>query len=379
MPKAKYQNRRAAPQKQLVSPEVPRKQLAYSSASRVILLLLLIGAINLLYGIQLPRNYAPLPKDNGMPAISGHYILPDGKFESKASPSTASSTPQNRKVGLLTFCHDNHCSGYFDGAMCLMASYAAQHNYTLILPDKSICMDSGRDMKWCKVLALQRYLADFDWVVWMDIDTILVNHTFTLEERFEFEDAEKGEFDVYIGADNAGMNTGMVAIRNTPWSHTFLDRWWKSGEGQDWALIGAQTDGLKCWQDQWGLMELLRNQSSGLAPEFPQNGSIKILERENQRRFNAYSSEYGNIESRYHVGDFLVHLAGCRDDSNRNCVKEFNFYANVADLSNSSGNHTTGGSRKIVRTFIPEENRNIFPCLSACNALTCEVSPLTGR
>lgn len=39
---------------------------------------------------------------------------------------------------------------------------------------------------------------DYDWLVWLDIDTLIMNFTYTLEDRFQLFDGESGSFQAFV-------------------------------------------------------------------------------------------------------------------------------------------------------------------------------------
>lgn len=39
---------------------------------------------------------------------------------------------------------------------------------------------------------------DYDWLVWLDIDTLIMNITYTLEDRFQLSDGENGSFQAFV-------------------------------------------------------------------------------------------------------------------------------------------------------------------------------------
>lgn len=58
--------------------------------------------------------------------------------------------------------------------------YAKKHNYTLIVNNK--ILDSSRKPSWFKVLMAQEHLAFYDWLVYIDTDTLIMEHQIPFEK-----------------------------------------------------------------------------------------------------------------------------------------------------------------------------------------------------
>lgn len=57
--------------------------------------------------------------------------------------------------------------------------YAKKHNYDYILIHK--ILDPKRPASWSKILALEQYLDNYDWLFWSHADSLIMNDTIKLE------------------------------------------------------------------------------------------------------------------------------------------------------------------------------------------------------
>ena len=67
---------------------------------------------------------------------------------------------------------------------------------------------------------MRKHLPRYDWVLFIDVDTLIMNPTVRLEEIAD------NTVDQVIGADHNGVNSGVWLVRNAPWSFFFLDELW---------------------------------------------------------------------------------------------------------------------------------------------------------
>ena len=98
--------------------------------------------------------------------------------------------------------------------------YSKDHNIDFHLIEKSL--DPDRDPQWSKILAVQKYLHDYDWLVWIDADIMIMNQTIDIreyiEEDYEFIITEFQKQEFY------NLNTGLFFIKGkSEWSERFLN------------------------------------------------------------------------------------------------------------------------------------------------------------
>jgi hypothetical protein len=189
----------------------------------------------------------------------------------KPHQSIATSLPE--RIGVLTAYNDDIAE------MGRLAEqnhrrYCLCHGYSFVCETSGF--DTSRKPPWSKILFLRKHLPRFDWMLWLDADTLIMNPATPLHS-FLADDV-----DLIISEDWNGINAGVFFMRHTPWSLDFLQRIWN------------QTDfNNHGWLEQAAMRHLL---------------SISASDRQHVRvvphtQFNTYLPDYRE-------GDFLLHFAG---------------------------------------------------------------------
>lgn len=185
-------------------------------------------------------------------------------------------------------------------------SYASRHNYSYI--DASLLLDANRPPSWSKILAVRHYLKDYDWILWIDADTLITNPSIRIESLLPRD----RELDLIITKDQTGYNAGMWLLRNSAWSLKFLDRWWAMD-----SFIRRRPGDTKSG-DNDALKHLLGKMSRGesrahvgVVPQCCFNSYLWVGSVRNRWRYlwNPRSFQLGL----YQQGDFILHLAGIRN------------------------------------------------------------------
>ena len=97
--------------------------------------------------------------------------------------------------------------------------YCNQHGYDLIV-DNSI-YDQSRDPPWSKIKLLQRYLPDYDYLVWIDADSFIMNFDQKLEH---FILNYMNGKDMLFGKDwTSTLCTGVMFVKNSDNSKRLLE------------------------------------------------------------------------------------------------------------------------------------------------------------
>lgn len=166
--------------------------------------------------------------------------------------------------------------------------YVKRHGYTRIT-DESV-YDPSRAFSWSKVKLLQKYLSEYDFLVWMDADVLVTNPEIRLEA---FMAMIKPDAFMFIGHDFQNLNAGILIIRNCPIAHEFLQDVWNKTEYIN-----------HIWWEQAAIIELQKT------PKY--NPYIHILPHEH---INIMNSFHYQIDPRVHwlPGDFCIHFAGIHD------------------------------------------------------------------
>jgi len=114
------------------------------------------------------------------------------------------------------------------GELCYQSikRYADLHGMDVLLMDNVL---SDRPAPWKKILVIKELFArGYEFVFWIDADAIFVDFTRSIESVIE---AGKNLYLVKHKIDtNDVPNSGVFLIRNTVWSHAFLDAIWEKRE-----------------------------------------------------------------------------------------------------------------------------------------------------
>jgi hypothetical protein len=173
--------------------------------------------------------------------------------------------------------------------------YAAKHGYDVIWEDESMRM-AKKTEHWGKLITIAKWLPHYDWIWWLDVDTLIMNHTISLEWLID-KHATTGEEHLLIARDSRFLNSGSMLLKNDEDTMTFLRDILKVPEKFHFA-----------WE-QGAINELAFNNFS-----YPY-----IVERRWTVLVHPALLNAGPPGSRtgmydYHDGDFVVHFAGFLDN-----------------------------------------------------------------
>lgn len=204
--------------------------------------------------------------------------------------------------------------------------YARKHGYTPLLTNDMI--NSSRPSAWSKLLAIEEYLPHYDYLLYLDMDTIIMDLDTKLES---FIVAASPCADIIMSEDWNGPNTGIWLVKNTKWSRWFVKHAYELGE----PLVQKRSAGGTKYPfeyEQRVFHYLLESQvwkdrrlpkypgGNGVAPVETSHRAIKSIRSHvsvlPQCALNSYClhplDTRGLPEdgSRYVEGDFLIHFAG---------------------------------------------------------------------
>ena len=103
--------------------------------------------------------------------------------------------------------------------------FAVRHGYEVV--EETNDLGEGRPLSWGKVRLLQRLVASFDQVFWIDADAILVDSSRDVADDMLGQDLG------LVSHRYAGQvvpNAGVLFLRNTSWTADFLQRQWDAAE-----------------------------------------------------------------------------------------------------------------------------------------------------
>jgi hypothetical protein len=95
--------------------------------------------------------------------------------------------------------------------------YAKLHGYDLV--NGNIYIDRSRPVAWSKIIAARALLQKYDYVMYIDMDAIIMNFSIPIEAFIA-----AGNFnDLIMTEDWSGANSGVWIAKNTSWMTGFLD------------------------------------------------------------------------------------------------------------------------------------------------------------
>lgn len=213
---------------------------------------------------------------------------------------------------------------YEVGFLCSVVNeaYCQRNSYTfqrvLLGAEEMRCLAAGRHLAWAKVALLEALVTgsssallekvlrkarvvDFDYVVWIDADAMVLDHSLQLENFVEVA----GGADFITGEDMADtdlLNTGLMLFRrSSPWCQEVLKRWWNDSDQQWHHQV--------CW-DQTGLCRLLCQDGFGLEkPWFSWAGGLRY-----KRWKQVFVLDCGSFNFKYlNNCSFVFHAVGERE------------------------------------------------------------------
>ena len=162
--------------------------------------------------------------------------------------------------------------------------HAAQRGFDLVVAQN---LAHGRTARWDKVMLLRRMLSRYQWVHWVDLDTLFMN---LKRDPMAFLDPA---YDLHVAKDANGLNTGSFYVKASAWSHDFLRRVWE------------HNDGGKGESDQRSFAHVI-----GELSDVERSAHVKYY---SQKLYNEYPDpivKFKNWRGHFREGDYLLHFPG---------------------------------------------------------------------
>jgi len=174
-------------------------------------------------------------------------------------------------------------------------AYCNKYGYGLIVDDKPF--DRSIAYNWMKFDAIERHLAECDWLMWSDADSFIVNDEIDLER---FVQGNKNIVCAFFKmGNNEGycknlytLHTGNFFIRNCPWSFEFLKNFKKS--------MPAAIENKEIMLDEYTLTSLYKT-IPGYSEKFKLIKIDKLFTVPNLKKVDS------NDLPKYSPGDFIIH------------------------------------------------------------------------
>ena len=165
-----------------------------------------------------------------------------------------------------------------------LVKYCEKQKYPLITEETYAIHD--RDYMWSKIPLLRKTLPDYDYLVWIDGDMMIMNDNFRLEKYIEHY---LGNKEIMMSIDVGGqINTGFCVVKNTPYMNNLLE------------MIQYLPELAGEYHEQGVFNRLYEKDMLGLVEK------SRIIPETEQRLFNASMCNFV-------IGDFLIHFLGIRD------------------------------------------------------------------
>ena len=200
------------------------------------------------------------------------------------------------KIGLCTLSVGEDYKNKTKWTTVNKKSYCAKHGYTFI--DDESMLDKTRPIPWTKILLLLKYLDEFDYLVWIDADILIMNMDTKLESFIHLY----AKYDQICGSDWRMENTGVWFIKNSDFSRAFLKAVWENvyDENED------PNERYLNWEQGSFINLLDRN--------FLESKShIKVTQ---PHEMNSYWFNY-------FPKHFVLHFAGVRSDTLRWLIQDY--------------------------------------------------------
>lgn len=188
------------------------------------------------------------------------------------------------KIGLCSFSIGDKYKEKMKLGIKSKQLYCKKHGYDFI--DDETVYDNTRPFAWSKILMIKKYLPYYDYVVWMDADTMIMNDNIKLENIIG-EHENNLEFLLTRDVSNT-INTGIIFVKYSYLSFIFLD------------LIYSKTQFINThYWEQDSFNDIYENDEKNFKE------SCKILPMEKQNIFNCPVGLYTK-------DTFLIHFYGPR-------------------------------------------------------------------
>lgn len=104
------------------------------------------------------------------------------------------------------------------------ARYCQRHGYQFI---EHSFGPLDRTAHWGRVHAIREHLPKFDYVLYLDTDTIITNPSITIESQIDPNyDVTVGRMPKFLTGLPSHLSTSAMLIKNCPWVMDFLTKWY---------------------------------------------------------------------------------------------------------------------------------------------------------
>jgi len=137
--------------------------------------------------------------------------------------------------------------------------YCSIHRYDYIRLDN--CPKEEASTYWCKIHKIKNLISNYDYVIWLDSDTIIVNKNIPVEHylsKYEYPDILFGKNSVPFDIGRYAINAGVIIIKNSEIGKSFINTCIDQIKSLDKCNINGKEQGFWagiCYEE--GLMNIL--------------------------------------------------------------------------------------------------------------------------
>ena len=152
--------------------------------------------------------------------------------------------------------------------------YCDKHGYTFLSYTESL--NEYCHPAWSKILYLIKHLRDFDWLVWTDADTYIINSDIKLESFIK----DGKEFIIQCDTEGnyTAINAGVIFVKNSQFCYNLLKIWWethtmemcRSLNNDEWEQLGLKYLIGQKGEKYQGIIDVILDDKTGfnVIPQF---------------------------------------------------------------------------------------------------------------
>lgn len=206
------------------------------------------------------------------------------------------------RIALLSLSYGEHYKQVTKYGNVTKLQYCKKNDYDFF--DEDTVVDPLRPPAWGKVRQILLHLQRYDYVMWIDSDTFVMDQNRLVEDLIL---EEMNGRDILIAQDWKLINSGVMVIRNTPWARKFFE------------LVYEQTQFIhhSNWE-QAAIIDLYEKNISNAHDHFT------LLPLFKQNKMNSYWYSYD-----FHTC-YILHFPGCwRNNTDLSLSTVMNIYCPV--------------------------------------------------
>jgi len=226
-----------------------------------------------------------------------NYIK-ESKIDNIRTVHKTDQSSKAKKIAIVTL-YDKNYKEFAQYSVPNKLRYAKIHNYDLIVFDDAI--DKTRPPQWSKIKAIQSVLNDYDWVWWIDIDSIIMNFDTPLESIVDDEYEM-----IFTSNKQSYLSNGSSFYKNTKNVHKFLS------ECYDLKLECLKNVNVHVFDHEQQPMRILlqTNTEYKSKTKFINERVCNSFCKTNNADVLRYYPNWNSEDNLYQDGDFVIQFCG---------------------------------------------------------------------